>query len=89
MEVLQENILKLLKEKFPPHWDPGIFKDHIIINLPETPEDYRTIYYQVKQEVSVCVRERFPERADDLLFEVRNGSWNSSFKLGKTMITDI
>jgi hypothetical protein len=62
-----------------------VFKDHIIINLPNKEEDYRSAYSKVKKEVTGCVQQHFPERNTELLFEVRSGSWNCSFKLGKTI----
>jgi len=85
MEIFQENILKLIRERCSDHWDLEIFMDHIIVNLPDTREDHRAICQRAKKEIVQCVREQFPERDTDLLFEVRNGSLNFSFKLPKTI----
>jgi hypothetical protein len=87
METLQEDIVRLIKEHYSSDWEVDIFKDHIIINLRDKREDYRPAYQQVKQEITKCIRQHFPEREAELLFEVRTGSWNFSFKLGKTMTT--
>jgi REP element-mobilizing transposase RayT len=86
MEILQENLLKLIGEQCSSHWELEVYKDHLIINLPDTQEDYRSVYQQVKKEITRCVQQHFPERYTELLFEVRNGSWNASFKVGKTNI---
>ncbi|MDB5023616.1 MAG: hypothetical protein JWP78_1371 [Mucilaginibacter sp.] len=87
MGTLQENILKLIGEQCSPRWELEEYRGHIIINLPDTEEDYRAICQQVKKEITKCVQQHFPERDTELLFEVRNGSWNFSFKLRKIMIT--
>jgi hypothetical protein len=86
MEILLENLIKLISEQCSSHWEPEVYKDRIIINLPDTREDYRSVYQQVKKEITKCVQQHFPERDTELLFEVRNGSWNASFKVGKTNI---
>jgi hypothetical protein len=85
MEILHESLLNIIHEKCSSHWELNIFKDHIIINLPDTEEDFRSAYRKVKREITACVKQHFPERNTEILFEVRNGSWNSSFKLGKTV----
>ena len=84
MEIVQENILNLIRDNCSAYWELNVFKDHIIINLPETNEDYRLAYTKAKQEITACVKLHFPERDTELLFEVRNGSWNCSFKLMNT-----
>jgi hypothetical protein len=83
--MLQENLLKLIREKFATHWELELFRDHIIINLPDKETDFRSACQHVKREVTACVKAHFPERDQDVLFEVRSGAWNSSFKLGKTI----
>jgi hypothetical protein len=83
MEILPENLLELISEHCSSHWELKVYKDHLIINLPDTQEDYRSVYLQVKKEIAGCVQQHFPERATELRFEVRNGSWNASFKIGK------
>ncbi len=84
MEILQEKLLALIRDKCSSHWEPVIYRDHIIINLPETAEHYRSAYNTVKKEVINCATEHLPERDTEILIEVRNGAWNCSFKLAKT-----
>jgi hypothetical protein len=83
--MLQENLLNLIREKCASHWELNVFQDHIIVNLPDTEADFRSAGQQVKREITACVTEHFPERDEDILFEIRSGAWNSSFKLGKTV----
>jgi len=85
MEIPQENLLNIIREKCSSHWELNVFKDHIIINLPDLEEDFRSVYLKVKREITACIQQHFPERNTEILFEVRNGSWNCSFKLGKTV----
>jgi hypothetical protein len=85
MEILQENLLKLIAEKCSSHWQVNVFQDHILINLPDTENDFKSAYREVKKEITACVHEHLPGRNIEVLFEVRNGSWNCSFKLGKTL----
>jgi len=85
MEILQKNLLKLIAEKCSSHWQVNVFHDHIVIKLPDTEKDFKPAYREVKKEITACVHEHLPERNIDVLFEVRNGSWNCSFKLGKTL----
>jgi hypothetical protein len=66
MEILQENLLNIIREKCSSGWELNVFEDHIIVNIIR------------------CVKQHFPDRDFDILFEVRNGSWNCSFKIGKT-----
>jgi energy-coupling factor transporter transmembrane protein EcfT len=88
MEILQEKILKFIREKYSSHWELEEYKDHIIINLPDTGKDYRSAYQQVKKEITRSVQQHFSERNTELIFEVRSGSWNFSFRLAKTLIPD-
>jgi len=83
--MLQEDLLKLIRENCAAHWEFDLFRDHIIINLPGKEADFRSSCQQVKREITACVKAHFPERDQDVIFEVRNGAWNSSFKLGKTI----
>jgi hypothetical protein len=83
MEILPENLLTIIREKCSPGWELNVFQDHIIINLPDIEIDFRSAYSKIKKEIAACVLQHFPERNADILFEVRNGSWNCSFKLGK------
>jgi hypothetical protein len=85
MEILQEHLLNLIRDQCSSLWELTVFQDHIIINLPNNEEDFRSSYNKVKKEITVCVQQYLPERNADLLFEVRIGSWNCSFKLGKTV----
>lgn len=85
MEILQENALNIIREKCSSGWDLNVFGDHIIINLKNDEEDFRTAYSNIKQEITQCIKKHFPERNVDILFEVRNGSWNCSFKIGKAI----
>ncbi len=50
----------------------------------ENEDNLRFAYSMVKQEIIRCVREHFPERSAEILFEVINGLWNCSFKIAKT-----
>jgi len=85
MEILQEKMLNTIREKCSSAWDLDIFVDHIIVNIIAKDDNFRTAFAIVKQEITRCVKEHFPERSTDILFEVRNGSWNCSFKIGKTI----
>jgi hypothetical protein len=85
MEMPPEDLLNVVREKCSSHWGLEVYKDHIIINLPDMEEDFRSAYLEVKREITACVKQHFPERNTEILFKVRNGSWNSSFKLGKTV----
>jgi hypothetical protein len=83
--MLQENLLNLIREKCAAHWELNLFPDHIIINLPADETDFRSACQQVKLEITACVKAYFPERDLYVLFEIRSGAWNSSFKIGKTV----
>jgi hypothetical protein len=84
MEILQENLLNIIREKCSSGWELNVFEDHIIVNIMAKDSDFRSTYAIVKQEITRCVKQHFPDRDFDILFEVRNGSWNCSFKIGKT-----
>jgi hypothetical protein len=86
MELLQENLLKLIAEKCSSHWEVNIFQDHVLVHLPDTEKDFKSAFRTVKKEITVCVQEYLPVRNTEVLFEVRNGSWNCSFKLGKSLV---
>jgi len=58
--------------------------NHIIINIPDKEDDFRFAFNKAKHEITECVKQHFPERNSDVLFEVRSASWNCSFKLRKT-----
>ena len=85
MEIIQDNLLNIIREKCSSGWKLDVFEDHIIVNITVTEKDFRPIYATVKQEITRCIKTHFPERSADILFEVRNGSWNCSFKIGKTL----
>lgn len=85
MEMRQENITELIREKCSVHWELAVFNGHVIINLPDDEADFRLAYGRVKTEVTRCIRQHWPDRDSELLFEVRNSSWNCSFKLGKSI----
>ena len=84
MEIHQDNLLNIIREKCSSGWGLDVFEDHIIVNITGKEKDFRPTYAAVKQEITRCVKTHFPERSADILFEVRNGSWNCSFKIGKT-----
>jgi hypothetical protein len=84
MDILQEKLLNIIREKCSSDWDLNVFGEHIIVNIMAKDGDFRSTYGLVKQEITQCVKKHFPERDADILFEVRNGSWNCSFKIGKT-----
>jgi hypothetical protein len=83
--MLQKSLLEIIPEKCSPVWELAVFQDHIIINLPDKEDNFRSAYAKVKQEITACVHKHFPERNEELVFEVRNGSWNCIFKIGKTV----
>lgn len=83
MEIPQENAIKIIRENCSPGWQLSLFKDHIIIDLPIAEGDFRASYLSTKKQISKCIQEHFPERDEELLFEVRNGSWNCGFKLSR------
>ena len=85
MEILQENLINIISEKCSSGWELNVFEDHIIINVKDAEGDFRAEYHKIKQEITLCIKAHFPERNEDILFEVRNGSWNCSFKIGKTI----
>ena len=84
--MFQEIIVSLIREKCPSDWDLVFFKGHIQVHLPEMEGDFLPRYRKVKKEITGCVTEHFPVLEEELLFEVRSGAWNCSFKLGKTLI---
>jgi len=85
MEILQQNLLKLIAEKCASYWEINVFQDHILIHLPDTEKDFKSAYRKVKKEITACVQQHVPVRDHEVSFEVRNGSWNCSFKLGKIL----
>ncbi|MCO5946781.1 hypothetical protein [Mucilaginibacter flavidus] len=85
MEILLENLLNIIREKCSSGWELHVFGDHIIVNVMDKENNFRSAYVTIKQDITLCVKEHFPERSTNILFEVRNGSWNCSFKIGKTM----
>lgn len=85
MEILSQNILSKLGEQCSPHWQLALFMDHLIVSLPNEEVDFRSAYHRAKKEIIDCVRQHFPERAAEILVEVRNDSWNCSFKIGKNV----
>jgi hypothetical protein len=85
MEILQENLLNIIREECSSGWELNVFGDHIIVNLRDKVDDFRSAYATIKKEIIACIQQHFPERDSDVLFEVRNSSWNCSFKLGKTI----
>lgn len=84
METLQENIVNVIREKCSPDWVLSIFNDHVIVNLPVSSEESRLAYNKAKKDITSCIKEYVPERNADILFEVRSGSLNCSFKLALT-----
>lgn len=85
MEIA-ENILNIIHERCSPAWQLELLSDQVIINLPELKEDFRSAFNKAKQEIQACVKQYIPERDNDILFEIRTGSWNGSFKLKGTGI---
>jgi hypothetical protein len=81
----QETVVSILREKCPSDWEPILFKGHILIHLPDTELDFTSTYRKVKQQITACVKEHMPDRQEEVLFEIRNNTWNCSFKLGKTV----
>lgn len=81
--MLRENILSKISEQCPSHWQLALFMDHLIVNLPNSEIEFRSAYNKAKQEITKCVQQHFPERNEEILVEVRNSSWNCSFKIGK------
>ena len=84
--MFQETVVRLIRERCPSDWETVFFKGHILIHLPEMEGDFPSRYRKVKKEIMGCVKEHFPLLEDELLFEVRSGAWNCSFKLGQTLI---
>jgi len=82
----QETIVNFIREKCPSDWELVLFKGHILVNLPEMEGDFLHRYRKVKKEIMGCVTERLPVLEEVILFEVRSGAWNCSFKLAKTLI---
>jgi hypothetical protein len=74
-------LLKIIR--CPPDWKPVLFKGHILDHLPEMEGDFLSRYRKVKKEITNCVMAHFPVMEEDILFEVRSGAWNCSFKLCK------
>jgi hypothetical protein len=84
MEILQENLLNTIREKCSSGWEMNVFEEHIIVNILGKEDNFKSTYAMVKKEITQCVKHHFQERDADILFEVRNGAWNCSFKIGKT-----
>ena len=85
MKTSQEILLTIIQDKCSSLWQLDVFMDHIIINLPDKELNFRSAFMKVKQDIMLCVQQHFPKRDTEILFEVRNGSWNCSFKLKKTI----
>jgi hypothetical protein len=83
--MFQETVVTLIREKCPTDWDLVFFKGHILVHLPETENDFLPRYRKVKKEIMNYVTEHLPILEEEVLFEVRSGAWNCSFKLGKTL----
>ena len=81
-----ETIVNLIREKCSSDWEPVFFKGHILIHLPVMEGDFLSRYRKVKKEITSCVTAHLPVLEEEILFEVRSGAWNCSFKLGKTLI---
>jgi hypothetical protein len=84
--MFQEAIISLIREKCPSDWETVLFKGHILVHLPEMEGDFLPRYRKVKKEITACVTEHLPVLEEEVLFEIRSGAWNCSFKLGKTLI---
>jgi hypothetical protein len=84
--MFQETIVNLIREKCAPDWDLVFFKGHILVHLPELEGDFLPRYRKVKKEITGWVTEHLPVLEEEVLFEVRSGAWNCSFKLAKTLI---
>jgi len=63
-----------------------LFKGHILVHLPEMEGDFLSRYRKVKKEITNCLMAYFPVMEEEILFEVRSGAWNCSFKLCKPLI---
>ncbi|TWI97626.1 hypothetical protein JN11_03448 [Mucilaginibacter frigoritolerans] len=81
MEISQEKAIKILHENCSLDWELSLYRDHIIVALPVAEGDFRTTYLNVKKQITKCIDEHFPDRNEELLFEIRNGSWNCGFKI--------
>jgi hypothetical protein len=42
--MFQETVVSLLREKCPPDWEPALFKEHILIHLPDIAVDFMLTY---------------------------------------------
>jgi hypothetical protein len=80
--MLREAMISLIRDKCPPDWEPALFKRHILVHVPETEGNFLPYYRKVKKEITACVTEQFTVLEEEMLFEIRSGSWNCSFKLG-------
>lgn len=83
--MFQEAIVSLIREKCPSEWELVVFKDRILVQLPETAGDFLPRYRQVKKEITAWVTEQFPV-PEEVLFEIRSSAWNCSFKLGRNKV---
>jgi hypothetical protein len=83
MEILQENAIKIIRENCSPNLEISLFKDHIIISLPVVEGDFRASYLSAKKQIAKCIQQHLPDREEELLYEVRNNSWNCGFKIGR------
>ena len=52
MEILQEDLLNIIREKCSSGWDLNVFGEHIIVNVPEKQDNFRSAYAMVKQEIT-------------------------------------
>ena len=55
MEILSEDLLHIIREKCLSHWEQEIYKNHINVNLPDATEDCRSVYQQIKKDITKCV----------------------------------
>jgi hypothetical protein len=84
--MFQETVVSLIRERCPSDWETVFFKGHILVHLPEMEDDFLPRYRKVKKEIMGCLTQHLPVLEEEVLFEVRSGPWNCSFKLGQTLI---
>lgn len=79
-------LITLIGELWSSDWERVLFKGHILVHLPEMEGDFLSLYRKVKKEITNYVKAHFHILVEEVLFEIRSGAWNCSFKLDKTLI---
>jgi hypothetical protein len=57
--------------------------------MPEMEGDFPSRHRKIKKEILGCIMEHSPVHEEEVLFEVRSGDWNCSFKPDKILFLSL